>query len=188
MGAIQFSINGVLPVLHFIINKRLISQLTLFVGGETGSGSVVTLGTKNAVSMSGSDGNSTNCSQPVDSSTGFVYQKAACNNKNGILLKIALCDPNHLGFEVYIGTDDIKPTAEKYIHKALLTEKDRDGSFSLLLSNDDFIMPVKDLQAQCTVGVRPIHSKLSFFLEDTGTTFRNRGLIPKEYVSLLIGL
>ena len=143
---------------------HLVALCIFHLGEETGSGSVVTLGTKNAVSMSGSDGNSTNCSQPMDSSTGFVYQKAACNNKNGILIKIALCDPNHSGFEVYIGTDDTRPTPEKYNHKALLTEKDRDGSFSLLLSNDDFAMPLKDLEAQCTVGVKSIHSKLLFFL------------------------
>ncbi len=126
-------------------------------GEETGYGSLVTLGTQNTVEMFT---NSLHCSQPIDNSTGLVYQKATFNNKNGILIKIALCDQNHSGFEVYIGTDETPPTTEKYLHKVLLTEKDRDGSFSLVLSNDDFTMPVKDQQAQCTIGVRALHGKL----------------------------
>ncbi len=119
----------------------------------------MTLGTKNTVVMSS---NSSNCSQPVDSTTGLVYQQAACNDKNGVLLKIALCDPNHSGFEVFIGSGVTPPTTQQYLHKMLLTEKDRDGAFSLLLSKKDFEMPSEDLEQQCTIGVRPFTGKISF--------------------------
>ncbi len=106
--------------------------------------------------------NSSNCSQPIDNTTGLVYQQAACNDKNGVLLKIALCDPTHPAFEVFIGSGVVPPTPQQFLHKVMMTEKDRDGAFSLLLSKKDFEMPSEDLGQQCTIGVRSFTGMSSF--------------------------
>ena len=130
--------------------------------GETiGAGSNVTLGTKNTVPMSA---NTSSCPQIRDNTTGLVYQQSPCNNKNALLVTLALCIPDDLTYELYATIGEIPPTPQSYVYKAVLTsDLKRDGTFQLSLSNKDFEMPARGSGIMCNIGVRPFTGKSRYF-------------------------
>ena len=118
-----------------------------------GAGSNVTLGTKNTVPMTA---NTSSCPQTRDNTTGLVYQQAPCNNKNALLVTIALCILDDFTYELFTSIGDVPPTPQSYVYKTLLSsDKKRDGVFQLSLSNKDFEMPSKESGLKCNVGIRP---------------------------------
>ncbi len=126
---------------------------SLLLGDSMGAGSNVTLGTKNTVPMSA---NTSSCPQTRDNTTGLVYQQAPCNNKNALLVTLALCIPDDFAYELFVTTGEIPPTPESYVYKTVLTnDQKRDGVFSLSLSNKDFAMPARGSGIKCNLGVRP---------------------------------
>ena len=96
--------------------------------------------------------NSSSCTQSADDTTGLVYQKVQCNPKNGILLKIALCQEGDEEYEVYLSTTDVPPTTENYQNKTVLKEK-RNGHFELVMT-----VP-SGSGTKCIIGVRPVTGK-----------------------------
>ena len=112
------------------------------------------LSSKNTVALSA---NSSSCQQPVDPTTGLVYQASNCNSRNGLLLKIAVCGGGHNAYEVFVNTD-LPPTTTNYLYKTTLSKK-RNGYFELKLAKNMFKMPPAGSSIQCIIGVRPAVSK-----------------------------
>ena len=120
----------------------------------SGTGSELKLGTENTIPMSA---NSSSCLQPVDATTGLVYQELNCNSRDGILLKIALCGGGHTAYEVFVNTD-LPPTTTNYLYNATLRKK-TNGYFQLKLTKDMFTMPPPGSSIKCIIGVRPAVSE-----------------------------
>ncbi len=123
-------------------------------GQSTGIGSRIKIGTKNKVKMTA---NSSSCAQPTDNTTGLMYQEAECNSRNGLILKIALCDNGAAAYEVFVKTGS-PPTIDSYGYKKVLSQK-RDGYFLLMLNKNSFRMPAPGTRTKCIVGIRPLAGK-----------------------------
>ncbi len=107
---------------------------------------------------------SENCSHNTDNPAGLAYQQVPCNLKNALLLKISCCDLITEAFEIFIGLDDPPPTSQTHLHKILLSKKDKDGNYPLLLSKEDFAMPSEESGQKCTIGARPFTGMTSIYL------------------------
>ncbi len=104
--------------------------------------------------------NTSSCPQTRDNTTGLVYQQAPCNNKNALLITIALCIPDDFAYELFATVGDVPPTPQSFVFKKVLTsDKKRDGVFQLSLSNKDFKMPSSGSGLKCNVGIRPYTGK-----------------------------
>ena len=101
--------------------------------------------------------NSSSCEQPLDNTTGLMYQQVECNSRNGLLVKIALCVDLGENYEVFVNTGT-PPTVTSYLYKALLTEK-TNGYFQVKLHKDLFQMPAPGSNTKCIIGIRPEPSK-----------------------------
>ncbi len=129
-------------------------MLILFPENQVGIGSELKMSTENTVAMTA---NSSSCQQPVDATTGLVYQASNCNSRNGLLLKIALCGGGHNAYEVFVNTA-LPPTTTIYLYKTTLSKK-RNGYFQLKLTKSMFEMPPPGSSTQCIIGVRPAVSE-----------------------------
>ena len=117
------------------------------------------LGTRNTVEMSA---NSSSCEQPIDNTTGLMYQEVKCNSRNGLLLKIALCADEGDNFEVFVKAGS-PPTVDSHQFHTNLTQK-TNGIFQLMLSRKSFKMPAPGSKTKCIIGIRPEPSKITFSL------------------------
>ncbi len=96
----------------------------------------------------------------VSSILGLVYQQAPCNNKNALLVTIALCIPDDFAYELFATIGEVPPTPQSYVYKTVLAnDKKREGVFQLSLSNKDFKMPSSGSGLKCNIGIRPYTGK-----------------------------
>ena len=140
--------------IHIWRSHSIVLNTFRFTETHIGIGSEMKLSSKNTVPLSA---NSSSCQQPVDATSGLVYQASNCNSRNGLLLKIASCSGGHNAFDMFVSTD-IPPTTTNYLYKTTLSKKSN-GYFELKLTQNMFQMPPPGSSIQCIIGVRPAVSK-----------------------------
>ena len=105
--------------------------------------------------------NTSSCKQPVDDTSGLIYQAADCNADNGLLLMIALCnDDETASFEVYVNIEE-PPTTSNYIKKNVLTPdmRNKDGFYVVKYHKKILEMPPSGGERICIIGVRTAPGK-----------------------------
>ncbi len=124
--------------------------------------------------------NTSSCPQTRDNTTGLVYQQAPCNNKNALLVTVALCIPDDFSYELFVTIGEIPPTAQSYVYKKVLTsDKKKDGVFQLSLSNKDFEMPAMGSGVKCNLGVRPYTGEFQYVVpHNLFCTLNETKLVP----------